>query len=380
MLQTLNQSDVFEYLSHTFKSAKYKIDTYPIFIEKGIELTQVDGYLSYITPNTFLRNVHAQALRQLILHSSLIRQIRLFEYKVFSRPSVDTLVVALQKVEKNVDGHNVHIIRSKDPDDLSTIYIPQSLWQTHIYNHFGLVETETTNILVNKILNSSVRLGTFATAYFGIQTHDRKKYVCTNKVAEHWMPVIDGANINRYRLSVSTDYVHFEDFAIKSGGKKFVYEQERIGVRQIGMIPVACLLPAGLYTLNTIYNIYPTIETSYRLHYILGLICSRLFKWYWKQTSFDEKQTFPKIKKDALLSLPIRAIDFDIIVDADCHTKMVGLVEQMLSLNAKLAIADSTSRTFLQRQIETTDAQIDRLVYELYDLSAEEIAIVEANG
>ena len=31
----------------------------------------------------------------------------------------------------------------------------------------------------------------------------------------------------------------------------------------------------------------------------------------------------------------------------------------------------------LQRQIEATDRQIDRLVYELYDLTEEEIAIVE---
>jgi len=34
-------------------------------------------------------------------------------------------------------------------------------------------------------------------------------------------------------------------------------------------------------------------------------------------------------------------------------------------------------KTLLQRQIEATDRQIDALVYELYDLTAEEIAIVE---
>jgi len=34
-------------------------------------------------------------------------------------------------------------------------------------------------------------------------------------------------------------------------------------------------------------------------------------------------------------------------------------------------------KTFLQRQIDTTDQQIDRLVYELYGLTEEEIGIVE---
>ena len=34
-------------------------------------------------------------------------------------------------------------------------------------------------------------------------------------------------------------------------------------------------------------------------------------------------------------------------------------------------------RTLLHRQIEAADRQIDRLVYELYDLTEEEIGIVE---
>ena len=34
----------------------------------------------------------------------------------------------------------------------------------------------------------------------------------------------------------------------------------------------------------------------------------------------------------------------------------------------------------MQKQIEITDKQIDKLVYELYDLSDEEIGIVEGSG
>ena len=54
------------------------------------------------------------------------------------------------------------------------------------------------------------------------------------------------------------------------------------------------------------------------------------------------------------------------------------LVEQMLSLNKQLSAAKTDhEKTFVQRQIDATDTQIDRLVYELYELSAEEIRIVE---
>ena len=57
---------------------------------------------------------------------------------------------------------------------------------------------------------------------------------------------------------------------------------------------------------------------------------------------------------------------------------MVQLVEQMLDLNKQLLNAKTDhEKTLIQRQIDATDSQIDKLVYELYDLTPEEIAIVE---
>ncbi len=38
------------------------------------------------------------------------------------------------------------------------------------------------------------------------------------------------------------------------------------------------------------------------------------------------------------------------------------------------------TNTLIERQIEATDRQIDRLVYELYDLTDQQIAIVEEAG
>ena len=57
---------------------------------------------------------------------------------------------------------------------------------------------------------------------------------------------------------------------------------------------------------------------------------------------------------------------------------MIDLVEHMLALNRPLQKAKTGhEQTALKRQIETTDRQIDRLVYELYGLTDEEIQIVE---
>jgi hypothetical protein len=61
------------------------------------------------------------------------------------------------------------------------------------------------------------------------------------------------------------------------------------------------------------------------------------------------------------------------------HDRIVSLVERMLALHKQLAAAKTAhAKTNLQRQIDATDTQIDKLVYDLYDLSADEIKIVEA--
>jgi hypothetical protein len=61
---------------------------------------------------------------------------------------------------------------------------------------------------------------------------------------------------------------------------------------------------------------------------------------------------------------------------------MVKLVEQMLELHQRSSAAKTPSeKTSLERQIAATDAQIDRLVYDLYGLTQDEIRAVESvNG
>ena len=55
-----------------------------------------------------------------------------------------------------------------------------------------------------------------------------------------------------------------------------------------------------------------------------------------------------------------------------------ALVEEMLALHRQLAAARTDhEQTNLKRRIEATDRRIDRLVYDLYNLTDEEIRIVE---
>ncbi len=112
--------------------------------------------------------------------------------------------------------------------------------------------------------------------------------------------------------------------------------------------------------------------------YILGLICSPLLFQYLVSVGTSLRGGYVRFWTQYIEQLPIRAIDFSDAEDTARHERMVGLVGRMLELHERLSEARiSREKTIILHQIEATDRQIDRLVYELYELSEEEIAVVE---
>jgi hypothetical protein len=125
-----------------------------------------------------------------------------------------------------------------------------------------------------------------------------------------------------------------------------------------------------------------TLADKYRkqgLPYLLGLLNSKLLGWYFPFVSAPFRGGWRSANRQFLSQLPVRIIDFSDPTDTSRHDRFVKLVELMLGLHKQIASANTGhEKTALQRQIDATDRQIDQLVYELYDLTDEEISIVEA--
>lgn len=119
-------------------------------------------------------------------------------------------------------------------------------------------------------------------------------------------------------------------------------------------------------------------NAQHSLFYIAGLLNSRLLDSAIRQLTNAFRGGYFAVSKQALERLPFRSVDFNNRADKARHDGMVELVERMLALHKQLPSAKTEhAKTNIQRQIEATDAQIDRLVYELYSLSEDEIKIVE---
>jgi len=131
---------------------------------------------------------------------------------------------------------------------------------------------------------------------------------------------------------------------------------------------------AGTYIANTAYCLGSDDP------YLLGILNSKLFWFAIGKLSIPfgtragESATGSYTKYMA--RVPIRRIDANDSGDRRKRDRLVALVRRMLALGGQLAEAKSPpARTPIERQIHATDAEIDRLVFELYGLSEEEVRI-----
>jgi hypothetical protein len=132
----------------------------------------------------------------------------------------------------------------------------------------------------------------------------------------------------------------------------------------------------GLFVTNTVYFI-PVNDL-----YLLAVLNSKLMFSYFKRTAAvlgdpDKGGRLRWFRQD-VLRLPIRAIDKSTRKDVALRNQVVCKVTDILKLNKQL-LADylSPDRVKLEQRINDIDREIDALVYDLYGLTEDEIAIVE---
>ena len=159
---------------------------------------------------------------------------------------------------------------------------------------------------------------------------------------------------------------------------KPIVNERRIATQRITGVDerlriVATIVEPKVYFADSTNSVVVKDGALHRIEYLLGLFNSVLFQWRFKLTSTNNN-----VGTNELNALPFRTIDFSDKADKARHDQMVALVEQMLALHQRLAAAKTPpEQTALARQITATDQQIDRLVYDLYGLTEEEIKLVQ---
>jgi hypothetical protein len=380
------ESDMLDYLKSRFYATDFKIDLYHLFIQQGGVVLRAGGYLGYIVPLTLLLNTYVEKLRKWILDSFHIQKLAVNKELVFDGADVHTNVVILKKSKPSgqIDRQalttetTVELDKAFEDKDSSYRRIPQirlSALPGHVWN---LLITEENIPILNRTESNSERLADVAVINRGLITGDRDKYFSTKKLNDKYVPIFRGKDVDRYATRPIEEFVRFE--RTKSAGGCWDSDvhlaSHKIVVRQIGTRPTASYIDQPIAVTGNVFTVMS--NGKYDERYLLGIINSNLIRYYWQIMFSDLKSSFPQVSIAQLNQIPIRALNLSDPASRSQHDTIVRRVEEILELHASLAtITTPQPRTELERRISHLDSDIDRLVYELYGLHADEIGIIE---
>jgi hypothetical protein len=153
------------------------------------------------------------------------------------------------------------------------------------------------------------------------------------------------------------------------------FNQEKILIKDVAKEIIAAFDSCNYLTTDTV-TICFNPKKGYDLKFIIALLNSKFIK-EWFNSNFDSGL---HIKINQLSSIPILKLDLKKASEKAAHDKLVNLVEQMIEAKQKLQeLVLDKDINYYEQKCNRLDKQIDSLVYELYGLSEEEIAIIENN-
>lgn len=158
-----------------------------------------------------------------------------------------------------------------------------------------------------------------------------------------------------------------------------IFEQIRIITPEISLGCNMTLCDAGIYHNTKVYSLVPKKDKKENILYWLGILNSKILWWFISNTGYVLRGGYYTFKTNYLSPFPIPVIDFSNNEKVQIHDRIVQLVSELLDLyNEVESNKTKSDQDKTKRYIKDYESEIDEIVYKLYDLTPEEIAIVEA--
>lgn len=428
-----------EYFLVHFKTFHGSADLYTYFIEKGVSLLRTGGLFSYIVANKWLRSNYGQPLREWLKKQELLDLVDFGDLPVFrgvtTYPCILRISKRVQSGGADLPSRDIRVTQmgTLDFGNLD-LYIGSKAYPLDIAglddNGWSLADRSTQRLL-DKIRGAGIPLSEYVGGkiFYGIKTglneafvidRERRDWLVSEdpKSAEIIKPFLAGREIKRYaslepenflilyeKGRTNTDFPRagnrWDAFkkrypAIASHLKTFQAEAEKrydkgdywwelracdyYGEFQKPKIIIPAIVKSASYTFD-LKGLYSNDKTSIIPTddlYLLGLLNSRLSDFVLHSLSSTKQGGYFEYKPMYISQIPIKSIRAG-DTTAEANSSMIpDLVGAILKLHNQLATsATEQHRVNIQRQIDSTEAEIDRLVFSLYQLTQEEIDIIQ---
>jgi type I restriction-modification system DNA methylase subunit len=422
------------YLKSNYTSHDERSDLYIYFIERAHKLLNKHGRFGMIVSNKFLRANYGKPLRNFLRrHERIERIVDLAGLPVFAGATVRTIILLTSREAdeehkplysppisiKDFRALTGGLMSVEDAIKNVTYTISPSALSQPVWA-FARPEAET---LLRKLQSGSQELKEYCTGQicmgvksglteaFVIDAQTREDILRSNpQASEIIKPFLNGRDVRRYHIESKDNYliytyhgVNIKDYpAVEAHLKPFQERLEKRATQQnwyelqqpqlrfapymnaakiifpdIATAPRFALDDTGFYGANTTYFI-PLKDL-----YLLGLLNSRLGYFYFSQTCAGlegKEETYLRFFGQYLEGFPVRVIIQSNSNDQSRHHRVEQLVGQIITAKQLLTSAHTDrDKSFYERKCADLDSQIDKLVYQLYELTDEEIALIEAN-
>ncbi len=339
MLQPHNTTnDLLNYLRGNYVAAEFKIDLFHLFLQRGVSLLNARGRFGYIIPTTLLNNVYAETLRRWIMDRCCIEQIAVAREMVFQDADVHTSILLL-RAEADTQKRSANKVRVTtelgEPfreTESSYSQVSQESFRVVTGCVWNILITEKNAGLIARLMKDFEPLERVATLNRGLITGDRDKYFSETKKSSAYVPILEGADVQRYYSLQPSQFVLFERPETAGGcwDAEVHLAPHKIAVRQICQEPTASLIRSPIAVTGNLFTV--RAKSLKDELYLLGIINSQLTGFFWRTMFADFKTSFPQVTIASLSQLPIKKLN-------PKSKKEIGLGQGIISCVERIANA-----------------------------------------
>jgi hypothetical protein len=382
-----------EYLLSKYVSKQYKPNLYAFFYEKGLTILREEGLISFIVPRTFIDNIYYKALREYFVANSKIISLMRLNYEVFEDATTGGTSICIFK-KSNPKNSKVLVFEVNNQDEFfnpNSISINQKEILVGDNKSFSFSNPEKQK-LISKIFNQSNKLDYFCSVNNGVNTGNAANVLlCDKPLNKNYRKILEGKDINRYVTRWKGLWIHYDptlksriklkdlqtkqnkiDFALRD---ERIFNSEKLIIRQTADRIIATYDSdkfVSRHSTHVILNDFQPIS----IKYLLGLLNSNLLNFYYNALIPEKGKAFAEVKAINVKQLPIKEPKNKTGIQQ--QNEIIKLVDQLLQLNREAQETKLESKlNQLQSKIDYCENRINQLVYQLYDLTEDEIKIVE---
>jgi hypothetical protein len=360
-----------KYFTEIYKHQDYQLDTYLLFMEKSFELMKANAVNSFIIPNTWLINLKLQKIRKFIVEENTVLNVIHYHKNVFENAVVDTQVVIFKKQKNN--HHLVNILEYKDIKNPIITNINQENWKQLAGQPINIFIDQKTQQIVDLLQRDSNVLGEICDVINGMKPYEIGKgspnqtkeivknriYDAEYQVNETYKALLRGKDINKYlTLWDGKRWIKYGDNLAAPRYSANFGLPEKIVIRQTSDCLIATLDTQKFLCMNNLH-IVNSKDEKYNLKYILAIVNSKLMNFYYETLNPEKGEVLAEVKKQNVEKLLIK------IANNKTQFIFIQRVDEIIALKSQ------------GKDTTALEQQIDNMVYKLYELTYEEVKIID---